>query len=345
MRNWQNVYQTKDYRYKLTPDNDIEIIAYEGADDDVVIPAEIQGRKVTAIGREAFYRRAGLTSVVMPDGVTKIGQDAFRECEELKDIKFSNNLVHIGRRAFLYCAALERIVIPDSVRKIGSESFEKCESLKEIIMPRVSSVGSYAFYFCEKLESAVLPANMEKIGKGSFWACRNLKTIKLPYGITEISDKAFACCANLESVIIPNSVRRIGLGAFLCCKRLKNIKVPDSVTEIGFAAFISCPNLETLEIPASAKLPDNSLNNSLLSIVSRAVVVTRRETAQNKEDFSREFIIPPGETLEEVLDDRNITQRDLALLTDSSERHIDKVIRGSRRITSAFAKKLNAFLI
>ena len=134
---------------------------------------------VTSIGKEAFYGCSRLTSVMMSDSITKIRSGAFQNCTSLTDIKLSNSLTAIeGGDDFYFingvfsgCTALEHVVIPDSVIAIGERAFNNCSSLKEITIPRsvMDMTGGYSpFTGCISL-AVITVLNPEiKLSLGTF---------------------------------------------------------------------------------------------------------------------------------------------------------------------------------
>ena len=103
--------------------------------DEVYIPSECYGKKVTVIAVNGFTNCRLLRKVVMPDSITKIGNSAFYRCSSLNDITLSNNLQEIDGRAFAYCASLTHLELPQSLEKIGSGCFIGCTNLKELTIP------------------------------------------------------------------------------------------------------------------------------------------------------------------------------------------------------------------
>jgi hypothetical protein len=221
----------------------------------VVIPDS-----VTEIGERAFIGCDGLESVEIPPSVTKIGNDAFKGCNidnfshPLLTIK---NGCGIKENVVLYCTSQSSsITIPDGVTEIGEEAFLHCSSLESVeIPPSVTKIGKEAFYGCESLESVEIPSSVTKIGEDAFRGCNidnfshPLLTIKNGCAIKE--NVVLYCTSQSSSITIPDGVTKIGDSAFTCCESLESVEIPSSVTEIGKEAFYGCESLESVEIPSS----------------------------------------------------------------------------------------------
>ena len=159
---------------------------------------------VTEIGESAFKDCKHLTSIHLPDSVTSIGEAAFFSCKHLTHIHISNRVTEIKRRAFAGCEKLMNIDIPDGVTEISKFAFDFCKNLISIHLPdSVAKIGDNAFFHCECLTSIHLPENMTEIGAGAFSGCANLTTICLPEKITYIRKLAFSGCGKLKEIFIP----------------------------------------------------------------------------------------------------------------------------------------------
>ena len=191
----------------------------------------------------AKYSGKGGT-VVIPDGVTSIGNMAFYCCSGLASITIPNSVTSIHDHAFDGCSSLTGITIPESVTRIGNNAFYFCTSLTSVIISGgVKSIGDDAFSRCSDLESIIIPDSVTSIGDFAFYECSDLTNITLPSSIISIGDNTFDDCTSLTSIDIPEGVVNIGAWAFCGCKRLTNVTIPDSVTSIGLEAFEGCKKL------------------------------------------------------------------------------------------------------
>ena len=164
---------------------------------DVIIPAEIEGVEVKAIGYSAFYRM-GLTSVVIPEGVANIGDYAF--CDNgLTSVVIPGSVTHIGDCAFA-ANHLVSVVISESVTRIGSGAFAGNHLTSVVIPGGVTHIGDDAFRG-NKLTSMVIPDGVAYVGNGAF--CHSqLTSVTIPESVTHIGECAF-CDNGLTSVVIP----------------------------------------------------------------------------------------------------------------------------------------------
>ena len=207
---------------------------------------------VTNIGDYAFSGCRSLTDIVIPDSVTNIGDYAFWNCRSLTNIVIPNSVTSIGDNAFEYCFSLSNLIIPDGVTSIGDGAFVGCTSLSSVVIPdSVSCIGDRAFYGCSSLSSVVIPDSMTSIGTWTFCGCSSLSSLVIPDGVTSIGDNAFRGCSFLNSVVIPDGITSIGYGTFWGCGSLTDIVIPNSVTSIGDDAFHTCSSLTNIDIPDS----------------------------------------------------------------------------------------------
>ena len=131
---------------------------------DVVIPSNINGKQVVAIGNDAF-RNLGLTNIVIPNSITNIGISAFRE-NYLTSVTIPDSVTSIGDYAFGE-NQLTSITIPDSVTSIGNGAFENNQLTSVTIPNSVTSIGDWAFRN-NQLTSVTIPNSVTSIGNDAF---------------------------------------------------------------------------------------------------------------------------------------------------------------------------------
>ena len=261
-----------DYTYNALDDGTIEITGYSGSAENIVIPAQIDGKSVTRIGNNAF-EKSSAKEIVIPDSVTEIGSQAFSGCGKLTGVSIPNSVTMIRDRAFFDCNSLASITIPDSVTDIELQAFCNCTSLKSVTIPAsVTDIGDDAFgyYFNDIDESEIKKVDGFKINYvkntyGHYYATKNgfsdedcLLTNELDDGTLEISNYAGnSATYEIPGEIDGKKVVRIGDYAFSDCTELTSVTIPDSVTDIRWRAFYNCVSLKSVTIPKSVTHIDN----------------------------------------------------------------------------------------
>lgn len=183
------------WEYEQLNNEEVRITHYNGSEQDVVIPSEIDGYTVTSLGGKAFTGNKDIVSIEMPDSIDDLGNayysyGVFGICSELKNVKLSNALTRIPKGTFTECRKLEKVVLPDGITTIGGWAFEYCENLESINLPNgLITIDDGAFAGCSKLSNIIIPNSTEKIGSCAFESCKGAITVG--YGVTEIGYKAF----------------------------------------------------------------------------------------------------------------------------------------------------------
>ena len=110
-----------DFEYRDKADNEAVIIEYTGEDPIVVIPNEIDGKKVVDFGK-IFMNDKDIVAVKVGDNVEEIAEDAFGNCPSLKYIVSGKNVKAVGGGNFAGCVKLKEVVLNDGLESFGSSS-------------------------------------------------------------------------------------------------------------------------------------------------------------------------------------------------------------------------------
>ena len=165
----------------------------------IVIGGTINDADMSALS--TFIKSNSITDVViLADGVTSIGDNAFDGCSSLKSINLPEEVTSIGESAFYGCISLTNISLPDGVTSIGDNAFAQCALISIILPEKLTSIGMATFADCGGLTSINLPKGVTSIEDGAFRGCTSLISISLPDGVTRIGDWAFESCSNLEEI-------------------------------------------------------------------------------------------------------------------------------------------------
>lgn len=229
---------------------------------DIVIPSEIEGLPVIAIGDHAFdclFVTNEITSVVIPDTVTSIGEKAFSYCGEMTAVEIPDSVTYIGKRAFEYCEALNSVDIPGSVKTIDNHAFYYSSGLESLTLGYgIETIGSETFYCCKQLQAVTLPGSLKSVGKHAFTSCENMQTLVIEDGVEYIGFEAFYRCDSLKALSLPGSVTFEGTSempensdVFACCYNLQYIKIQDGITSLPDGIFHNSEQLTTVSLPAS----------------------------------------------------------------------------------------------
>ena len=282
--------------YRILPDGNREVAVtaphptmgwmdYTKPQGDLVIPESVAHGgvfyMVTRLDDEALSWCDDLTSVVLPNTITFIGNGAFNNLFRLRDFTLPNSVTHMGDYVFNACSIendvyndkifayhpqnddspyvipdgieeiasgafgycpLSVVEIPNSVRKIGKGAFMYSNLKSAIIPDGVTTIEDVTFFF-SGIHTITLPNSVTSIKKGAFSSCFRLDTIALPNSLQSIEEEAFRYCERLRSVVIPNSVTTIEEGAFSNCSSLTSVVLPNSVTSMGADVFENCRGL------------------------------------------------------------------------------------------------------
>ena len=202
------------------------------------------------IADNAFHSCTGLTSVVIPQSVERIGNSAFAYTG-LESVYIPEGVDSIGNYAFQYCRSLLSASVPKSAKSIGSSVFANCDNLSSVALSDgITDISISMFANCKNLKSIVLPTSLKSIGNSAFFACTSLKSIVIPKGVATIGYNAFQD-SGLVSIIIPNNISNINTSVFSGCSSLTSVTILEGVKTIGWGAFQSCTSLTSVSVPKS----------------------------------------------------------------------------------------------
>jgi Leucine-rich repeat (LRR) protein len=191
----------------------------------------------------------------LPDGLTIIGDEAFRNCD-LKEIIIEGNLESIGNYAFTDNYKLDNFNFGNALTSIGNYAFQNCYSLSSAKFDEwLSSIGDYAFYGCSSLESVNMPSTITSIGAYCFGGS-NLSSIDLSRSQDlTIGQQAFSKNYKLAEIIFPEAITKVPQGLLWNCTSLTTVDLSQTnITEIGISALENCTSLTSIKLPKNGKL-------------------------------------------------------------------------------------------
>ena len=205
----------------------------------IEIPAKFGDYTVTDIGSWAFDG-CPLTTLSLGKNIKTIGDYAFHDCRNLKNVTIPQSVTSIGYEAFCQCISLETL-------SFGEKSFG------ENIETNITTIGDYAFDYCIALKSVTIPQSVTSIGKHAFDGCHSLDSLAINGAIESMGKQAFDGCISLKTLKLGENIKTIGNYAFRNCISLTNVTIPEKVTTIGPGTFSWCTHLESITLPAGLK--------------------------------------------------------------------------------------------
>ena len=239
--------------------NKTTLILYPNGKSDasLVIPSTVK-----ELGTESISNNVYLESIILNEGLTKIGTRAFAN-DVITSINIPSTVTELGESPFYGCVFLTEVNSSNENFKmsgnylIDASKQEILQYVGEIpsalVIPEgYVSIGTGAFSD-QSITSVEIPASMRKIGKNAFMGCTELVTVTIPEGLETMGESCFENCESLVSCSFPSTLRTLERSVFSFCSSLDIAMLPDGLESIGVAAFFQCEKLRKSRIPSSVK--------------------------------------------------------------------------------------------
>lgn len=231
----------------------LTITKFLGFDEsEIVVPNQIDGVLVSAIGANAFAKCTGIERVIVSEGIKEIHDGAFGGCTALKEILLPSSLVTLGDKperrddgdaryrsytGVFEGSSIQNISLPSGLKILGGKVFKRCRSLNSINLPNsIEEICEECFSDCTSLVSVLLPDNLKLIDKGAFSNCVIVEIV-FPQKVEQVLGSAFSGCRSLSKVTLNEGLKTMGWYVFQNCPNLTDIVIPQSVTKIGSDVF------------------------------------------------------------------------------------------------------------
>ena len=218
-----------------------------------LIALDLSGAVIAEIPNGAFRDKSRLNSVIMPEGITRIGENAFRGTN-LRKVNIPSTVITIGKLAF-YGTPLQHLTFTENatIDKIEELAFANCSSLQDVDFSNtiaLTNIGNGVFYNCKQLNNIIIPNTVTTMGYAVLQDCSKLKSVVFSESMTIINDHMCSGCTALENVQMPTEPVSINYAAFNGTSSLKNIDIPNTVKEIRGYAFQNS-GLESIALPVT----------------------------------------------------------------------------------------------
>lgn len=282
----------------------IEISGAKTDSDPTVIPSQIDGLPVTAIGMYAF-QYSEMRSLELPDTLTVIDKYAFGYCKNLKSVTLPDSLKTMDLRTFEKCSALTEVNFPDHLVETGEFSFEETPWLDAQRQKDPLVIVNGALVDARTASGDVkVPSSVKYISPSAFSRNSKLTSVVLPSSVSKISDNAFWYCDNLTSAEL-NGATTMGFGVFAACNKLTDLKISGKLTKIDGYTFTDNSATATITFYGSESKWNSVEKPAGDPFLSRARMV-----------FDENHQDPDEEVIGDINKDGNCDERDVKLLAN-----------------------------
>lgn len=253
--------------------SNVTVTKYTQSPTGIIVPGEIDGKKVVGIGKNAFNNE-NITVAVLPDSVRSIGERAFGYAKTVYS-DAADDVAYAGDSFATGVSLSGGFVNDGSVYFLESDfQYEENDDGDIVVtgflqtpitvvwpeeLDNVTAVGGYAFMNASLINFLEIPSSLTNIGDHAFYNCTGLKSINITGDdyisgtadlstVTSLGDWAFGGCGRLSAVTLSDSLMEIGTGVFSRCYELEEVDVPASVVNIGEYAFNQCSSLQDINV-------------------------------------------------------------------------------------------------
>ncbi|MBR1423163.1 MAG: leucine-rich repeat protein [Ruminococcus sp.] len=233
------------YKYTQTASGECRLTGFVELPSNLVIPAQIDGLKVTAFSGNAVLwlgkDKTAVTSVTVSEGITAINASMFKDFTNLSSVTLPSSLTSIGEGAFTNTAIVNN---QSGLKYVGNWLVAADTSITSAsIRSGTVGIATTAFNNCSKLTSVTIPNSVQYVGDSVFNGCTSLTSADLS-SMTKIPDGLFSGCSSLNNVKLSSSLAEIGKEAFQGTG-FSSFDIPDSVVSVGYNAFDQTPLLSS----------------------------------------------------------------------------------------------------
>jgi Leucine-rich repeat (LRR) protein len=216
----------------------------------ISLPKDVTKIDTWALGQDR-NTNLKLKEIVIPDGVTEIGDHAFYYTG-IETLTVPAGVTRLENNTFANCRQLKKATLPDAVTFIGNSCFSECHELTDVNIPaKVETIDDYAFYNNKnRTTPIVLPATLKTIGYRAFMYNSKVTSLTFSEGLETIGGFAFSNLNAVESITLPESIKTINSNAFEGCDSITEFTFPTTLTAVPNSMFYHCDKLAKVTLAA-----------------------------------------------------------------------------------------------